>query len=236
MKDAVYTFVFVIFVLMQLGAWFWFSKKVTSDLNRLKKNGDLSAREDKLIKLYQMIEETMDAFEEYVEESREGIEAERERLVKMSGSLEGEYRALLSKIEARVTELSEPEAQRAILPEAVPAAVQAKAPAVQDGERIKVPPTVAAGSYAKAPSAKSKNEPVEASAPKEVSAPAEPETPEDSLLSQSRRRELSAFSTKTQRVRFLSGIGLTNEEIAKELKIGNGEVRLIMNINSGMGA
>ena len=227
MKDAVYTFIFVLFVLMQLGAWFFFTKKITADVNKIKKSGDISEREDKLLRLYQMMEEMMDAFEEYVEESRKGIEEERGKLDRMNAALEGEYQALSEKIGSLERELQMGTKERE---EFFPlAGVHAETGRISTEnlaqaplERIKMPTAAAAESYSRSA----------AGAELPLTDFAEPEQEEwdDSRLSENEMKALSKLSTKTQKVRFLAGIGFRNEEIAKELSIGNGEVRLIMNI------
>ncbi|GHV35539.1 hypothetical protein FACS18949_13720 [Clostridia bacterium] len=54
-----------------------------------------------------------------------------------------------------------------------------------------------------------------------------------SRLSEKNKEALGRFATKPQKVRFLMGLGLPLEEVAKELDIGKGEVLLITDLDKG---
>lgn len=69
-----------------------------------------------------------------------------------------------------------------------------------------------------------------ADAPRVVRPAPEPDGGKDSRLSERDREALDRFVTKPQKVRFLMSRGLSIEEAARALDVGQGEVRLIASL------
>ncbi|MDR1692658.1 MAG: hypothetical protein LBR72_04805 [Oscillospiraceae bacterium] len=82
------------------------------------------------------------------------------------------------------------------------------------------------------PDAYPKPKPVEEPKPEKTEKPTPPPAREEkSKLSQRDLAELGKLEGKGKKIRFLMGRGLNMGEIARELKIGKGEIRLILDLD-----
>lgn len=191
----------IVSAVIQAAAWIVLTQVVWRKLKSKEEAVSQDAREEKLFKLYTEIESMLDSFEEYLQEVHEDAEKQREALTDMSRQATVMYQALEN---SRIAEQTVA-AQMAVL-QTVPAVVSQAAftPQVQLA--------------AVAPVEKSIN----------IIRP-QKETP--SRLNQKERDELRRRTTKTQKVRFLMSRGFSLDEVAKELHIGKGEVRLITDLD-----
>ena len=174
----------------------------------------IAKREARLLELYNHVEELMDVFESYIDEVRQDIEKDRLSLLEMSRQASTLFmRALQAPPQAPA-----PGADGAIdgagPPPAAPPELPSATTPVPPSDAPPEPPRVVrpAASRSAYPTA----------AGRDAGAP-----PPNSRLSARDREALGRFATKPQQVRFLMGRGLPLEEVAREMGIGTGEVRLI---------
>jgi hypothetical protein len=244
----VWTFVIGMTVL-QAGAFFLFVRYQRAEARR-KPAPETRAekREERLTELYEHIEELMDVFETYVEEVRQDFERERAALTELSRQAATLY--------MRGLETAAPTLSSVALPMAAVASGAAAAPGVaampmppraphiayaQAAQAVQAvqtaptaptpiavfPPMVVApspGTGSGAPVIRPAAFPA-FDTPTPPTADKTPEPP--SRLSSRDKEALGRFATKPQKVRFLMSRGLALDEVARELSIGRGEVRLI---------
>jgi TolA-binding protein len=191
--------------ILQAGAFFLLARRLRAETRR-KPPAEARAeqREERLTELYGHIEELMDVFESYVEEVRQDFERERAALAELSRQAAALYARGPETAAAPV-----PTAEPVAVPPAAPGGAQpAPAPAASGGVNAPVIRPAAFPAFDAEAEKGRKTEP-------------------PSRLSGRDKAALGRFATKPQKVRFLMSRGLALDEVARELGIGWGEVRLI---------
>ena len=169
-------------------------------------SGGAPVREDKILRLYEQIEEMLDSFEEYVGEVHTQLEEKRVELIELNRQAQVVY---MQALESAKT--------------AVPAAAPVYVP---EPENILAAQPVQAASPPPPP------EPIVTRVkPKHETVNGGGATPKRSRLSDKDREALGRFATKPQKVRFLMSRGMSVDEVARELDIGKGEVVLITDLD-----
>ena len=198
------------FPVLMLAAAVFFSRHVIKRLGSVESSLVADRREEKLFKLYSEIEDMLDCFEEYVGEVHEELEGKREELAEISRRAS----SLFMQAEDRFAQLADfqPQIRLLPLPKASQQSLQQTAP--------QTTPKSTMQTILQAPSQKP------------LTAPKSDPSRRDSKLTAQDRGTLKGLKTKTEKVRFIMGKGLSLEEAARELGIGKGEVRLIASLSS----
>jgi hypothetical protein len=166
----------------------------------------VGGREDKILRLYEQIEEMLDSFEEYVGEVHTQLEDKRTELIELNRQAQVVY------LQALDSAKPAPVAMPVYVPMPEPENILAAQPAQPVQPQPQPVQEAAAGR------GKPKKETVNGSAKR-------------SRLSEKDKEALGRFATKPQKVRFLMSRGMSIDEVARELDIGKGEVLLITDLD-----
>ena len=189
--------------LAQLLAFVIFARILSKKVNARKKQTSVQVREAKLIEIYDRLEGLMDSFEDYLGEVRADIDDKRTEV----NDLARQVGVLYSRMNETPRPRYPSEPVEVVRSMAVPLASNT-ATVSTVSQTVHAMPSP----ESKTPAAASE-EPVFAS-----------------RLSKRDRASLDRFVSKPQKVRFLMSLGLPLEDVAREMEIGKGEVRLIADL------
>jgi len=189
--------------LIVLAVWCYVQiRSLRRELRKTREQLFQSGREQKLLSVYANIEDLFDSFEEFVRETRGELERDRREMVELSRQATAIY-------------------VRVIEQEMVPIAPPPPEPLLPAADEPLLVPAPAA--KVRTPSAKPR-----ASAAKPKTAVPAAGTPiTHTVLTVKDRESLQRFANKNQKIRFLLTLGLSQGDVARELDIGVGEVRLV---------
>ncbi len=187
--------------LVQLLAFILFARVISKKTNARQKSTSIQVREAKLIEIYDRLEGLMDSFEDYIGEVRADIDDKRAEVNDLARQVGVLY--------ARMDEASRTR-------------TRAMEPTVGGNPEVS---DAAKAIHAPQPTPPALSKPEEAPPPA-----AKPERAPPSRLSKRDRAALDRFATKPQKIRFLMSLGMSLEEVAREMDIGKGEVRLIADL------
>jgi Mg2+ and Co2+ transporter CorA len=175
-------------------------RSLRRELRRTREQLHQNGREQKLLSAYANIEDLFDSFEEFVRETRGELERDRRELMELSRQATAIYVRVIEQ-EPLVYTPPPP------LPEPPPP-VMAEEPAKPK-----------AAAKPKTSAAKPKAAPPAQAMPGETAA--------HRILTAENRESLQRFANKNQKIRYLLTLGLSQGDVARELDIGVGEVRLV---------
>ncbi len=205
-----------VFIVLQLVAWIVFIRLFVKQSRKKNTEDKNKGREEKLFRLYNSLEEMMDSFEEYVNTARQEIESQRRELSELSRQATVMFLQARDRVSVDLTD-----AQQADNAADTPASGPASS-------KLSAVTAIAAPGKPNKPDAIPVNNDSQPGSDKK----SPPQNEKGDLkLSNKDREAVRKFSTKPQKVRYLISCGLSVDEVAKELDIGIGEVKLISDLD-----
>ena len=203
-------------LLLWLPLWTYVRRK----LNELKPKADAGEKEARVFKLYQEIESMLDSFDQYVDEVHKDLEEERAALTEISRQSQIVFLQAMEQVTLiHQAQATQRQAQQMPQPDLEPL--------LEDAPAAYYTPSGGKSRAGDRATPMAEPPPVKRTVARPGSLP---EPPKDSRLTDKERQTLTQLETKAKRVRFLMSRGFAVDEVARELGIGIGEVRLIADL------